>query len=83
MGPLDIPDISGTRHGRNLKLGWLDLLAYKKLLRDLLFRMAFDAFPAESQMHALSFFRKRPALTSFGARRLKEGAGLCASCQIR
>ena len=46
MGPLDVPDISGFRHSCNL--GWLDLLAYKRLLRDLLFRMAFDAFPPQS-----------------------------------
>ena len=46
MGPLDAQEISGFRHSCNL--GWLDLLAYKRLLRDLLFRMAFDAFPPQS-----------------------------------
>ena len=41
MGFLEVPDITGTRN--MFKLNWLDLIAYKKELRALLFRKAFDA----------------------------------------
>ena len=74
MGPLDIPDISGTRHA--CKLGWLDLLAYKKELRDLLFRMAFDAFPAQSHV-GLELLQNASSSHRLWRKTLERGGWFC------
>ena len=77
MGPVDIPDISGSRHTHNL--GWLDLIAYKKSLRDLLFRMAFDAFPAQSHV-GLELFQKATSSHRLWRQAFERGGWL--NCQL-
>ena len=74
MGPLDVPDITGTRYG--LKFGWLDLLAYRKALRDLLLQMAFDAFPAESHV-GLELLQNASSSHRLWEKTLERGGWFC------